>query len=178
MQADQDTATRQSIYHGKVIDLGKEHVTLPNGVSCELEIIRHPGGAVALAIDAQGRICLLRQYRHAAGGWLWELPGGRIEPGESALESVKRELREEAGVLAGQWAPLSSFFSTPGFCDERLHLFVARDLVQGAVATEQDEVLEVHWVALAEALARCRRGEIVDAKTIIGLYQLREYLEG
>lgn len=177
MQADQYAGTRQPIYKGKVLDLGKENVTLPNGVSCELEIIRHPGGAVALAVNAEERVCLLRQYRHAAGGWLWELPGGRIEQGEAALESVKRELKEETGILAGQWSPLSSFYSTPGFCDERLHLFVARDLQQGLVATEQDEVLEVHWIALDEALARCRRGEIEDAKTIIGLYQLSEWLK-
>jgi len=175
MQSDQQAGTRQPIYKGKVIELGKENVTLPNGVSCELEIIRHPGGAVALAMDAEARVCLLRQYRHAAGGWLWELPGGRIEKGEQPLESVQRELKEEAGVSAAKWTPLSSFYSTPGFCDERLHLFVAEDLQSGEPATEDDELLEVHWLALAEALALCRSGEIVDAKTIIGLYQLNEW---
>ena len=140
MHSDQHAVTRQIIYKGKVLDLGKEKVTLPNGVSCELEIIRHPGGAVALAIDAEQRICLLRQYRHAAGDWLWELPGGRIESGEDALVTVKRELKEEAGITADEWSTLSSFYSTPGFCDERLYLFVAHELEQGSTATEQDEL--------------------------------------
>ena len=177
MHSDQHAVTRQIIYKGKVLDLGKEKVTLPNGVSCELEIIRHPGGAVALAIDAEQRICLLRQYRHAAGGWLWELPGGRIESGEDALVTVKRELKEEAGITADEWSTLSSFYSTPGFCDERLYLFVAHELEQGSTATEQDELLEVHWIPVGQALEYCRRGEIVDAKTIIGLYQLSEWLD-
>lgn len=168
--------SRETIYKGKVLDLGKEQVTLPGGVACELEMIRHPGGAVALAIDAKQRICLLRQYRHAAGGWIWELPGGRIEQDEEALLTAKRELQEEVGITAGEWSVLSSFYSTPGFCDERLHLFIARDLQQGSAATEPDELLEVHWLALDEALALCRRGEIVDAKTLVGLYQLVERL--
>ena len=177
MQADQSAVSRQSLYEGKVLDLGKENVTLPNGVSCELEIIRHPGGAVALALDAENRVCLLRQYRHAAGGWIWELPGGRIEAGETPLVSVQRELKEETGITAADWQPLSSFYSTPGFCDERLHLFVARDLEVGEAGTEEDELLEVHWVSLVEAMNYCRRGEIVDAKTLVGIYQLSEWVK-
>lgn len=177
MQADQKAGKREPIYEGNVLDLGKESVTLPNGVSCELEIIRHPGGAVALAVDADKRVCLLRQYRHAAGGWIWELPGGRIEEGEEPLLSVQRELREETGITATDWQPLSRFYSTPGFCDECLHLFVARDLDIGDAATEEDELLEVHWLSLQEALNYCRHGEIVDAKTLVGLYQLQEWLK-
>lgn len=173
---DNETGPRQPIYKGKVLDLGVEQVILPNGVDCELEIIRHPGGAVALAIDAHSRVCLLRQYRYAAGGWLWELPGGRIEQGEEPLVSVKRELQEEAGITAAEWIPLSSFFSTPGFCDELLHLFIARDLHQGEPSTEQDELLEVHWLSVDEALDLCRTGQIVDAKTLVGIYQLGEWL--
>ncbi|MGD8999383.1 MAG: NUDIX hydrolase [Granulosicoccaceae bacterium] len=176
MQGRPEVTRRQAIYNGKVIDLGTEQLTLPNGNQCELEIIRHPGGAVALAVDAQQRVCLLRQYRHAAGGWLWEFPGGRIEPGESALLSAQRELREEAGVEAGQWRAVIDFYSTPGFCDERLYLFLASDLQHVASAAEADEVLEVHWLELYEALGLIRSGEIIDAKTIIGLYRLDELL--
>lgn len=177
MQAEHNNGIRQTIYEGDVLDLGKESITLPNGVSCELEIIRHPGGAVALAVDADKRVCLLRQYRHAAGGWIWELPGGRIEAGEEALTTVQRELQEEAGIRADDWQALSSFYSTPGFCDERLHLFIARDLHTADAATEEDELLEVHWLSLQQALNYCRRGEIIDAKTLVGLYQLQECLK-
>lgn len=170
-------AGRRTLYHGKVIDLGLEQVALPDGRHCELEIIRHPGGAVALALDERQRVCLLRQYRHAAGGWLWELPGGRLEPGETALLSASRELREEAGVTASHWQPLIECYSTPGFCDERLTLFLAEGVRQGVSATEQDEVLEVHWLPLAEALQMIRVGLIKDAKTIIGLYRLQDLLQ-
>ena len=163
MQA-KDKVSRQTIYKGKVLDLGKEQLTLPNG------------GAVALALDNEQGVCLLRQYRHATAGWIWELPGGRIEQGEDALVTVTRELREEAGITAGNWTALSSFYSTPGFCDERLYLFIAQDLQTGQAETEQDELLEVHWIPVDEALAYCRSGQIVDAKTLVGLYQLNEWL--
>jgi ADP-ribose pyrophosphatase len=177
MQNRSEQAQRRVIYNGKVIDLGAEQLTLPNGNRCELEIIRHPGGAVAMAVDAQQRICLLRQYRYAAGGWIWEFPGGRIEPGESALSSAQRELREEAGVEAKQWQAVIDFYSTPGFCDERLYLFLASDLQQVASATEADEVLEVHWLDRYETRELMQAGEIKDAKTLIGLYQLYALLK-
>jgi ADP-ribose pyrophosphatase len=117
---------------------------------------------------------LLRQYRHAAGGWIWEFPGGRIEPGESALASARRELREEAGVEARQWQAVIDFYSTPGFCDERLFLFLASDLQQVSSATEADEVLEVHWLDMSETRQLVQAGEIKDAKTLIGLYRVHE----
>lgn len=161
------------VYHGKVIELGIEHVELPNGERCELELIRHPGGAVAIAINANRQVCLLRQYRHATGGWLWELPGGRIEAGEAPLLSAQRELREEAGIEADDWQPVIETWTTPGFCNEKLYLFLATGLTQHDPHTEVDEVLEVHWIDLAQAMTMCASGEIVDAKTLIGLYRLQ-----
>lgn len=165
---------RTSVYHGKVIDLGVETVTLPNGQECSLEIIRHPGGAVALAINAKHEVCLLRQYRHATGGWIWELPGGRIEADETPLLSAQRELREEAGIEAGHWSALIEMWSTPGFCTEKLYLYVARDLIEVQATPEADELFEVHWLPLTEAFRMCDSGDIEDAKTLIGLFRLRQ----
>jgi len=170
------TIATQPIYTGKVIDLGLESVDLPGGHSTELEIIRHPGGAVALAINEENDICLLRQYRHAAGGWIWELPGGRIEAGEDPLTSAQRELREEVGIKASHWQPLINFWSTPGFCTEMLYLFCARDLTDVPIQRDVDEVLEVHWLSMSEALDLCDSGDITDAKTLLGLYKLEREL--
>lgn len=162
--------TRRSVYRGTVVDLGIEAVTLPDGRAIELEVVRHPGGAAVCALDARGAVCLLRQYRHAAGGWLWELPAGKLEPGEPALLTAQRELAEEAGVEARDWQPLAEVLTTPGFCDEVIHLYLARDLHAVPMRHEAHECIEVHWRALDEALAMAGRGEIRDAKTLLGLF--------
>ena len=111
---------RVSIYRGRLIELGLETAVLPNGATIELEIVRHPGGAVVLALDEADRVCLLRQYRHVAGDWIWELPAGVIEVGEDPLETAQRELREEAGLVATQWRELGTMLPSPGFCSEEL----------------------------------------------------------
>lgn len=162
--------TRRSIYRGAVVDLGIESVTLPDGNDIELEVVRHPGGAAVCALDARGAVCLLRQYRHAAGGWLWELPAGKLESGESALRTAQRELAEEAGLEASDWQALAQVFTTPGFCDEVIHLFLARDLRTVPVRHEAHECIEVHWRPFDAALAMADRGEIRDAKTLLGLF--------
>jgi len=169
--------SERSIYTGKVIDLNLELVNLPGGKSTELEVIRHPGGAVALALNEADDICLIRQYRHAAGGWIWELPGGRIESGEAPLVSAQRELREEVGLQATDWQPLINFWSTPGFCTEMLYLFCARGLSEVPMQRDEHEVLEVHWLPISEALALCDSGEITDAKTLLGLYKFARVQE-
>ena len=167
---------RQGIHKGKVVDLGMERVTLPDGKHMDLEVVRHPGGAAVAALDMQQRVCLLRQYRHAAGGWLWELPAGKIDPGEQPDQTAERELEEEAGLKATRWETLGSFLSTPGFCDERIHLFLATDLHTVATRHEQHEVIEVHWIALEKALGMIETGEIDDGKTVIGLLKIRRAL--
>jgi len=158
------------------VDLGLEEVVLPDGRTLTLEVVRHPGGAAAVAVDAAGRVCLLRQYRHAAGGWLWEIPAGKLDPGEPPLATARRELEEEAGVRARTWAPLGEVVTSPGFCDEVIHLFLARDLEAVPAHPEAHEVLEVHWVAFSEAVARAARGEFRDAKTVAALFRAREVL--
>ncbi|ROR32822.1 NUDIX hydrolase [Inmirania thermothiophila] len=160
--------SRRPIHRGRVVDLGIEEAVLPDGRRIALEVVHHPGGAAAVALEA-GRVCLLRQYRHAAGGWLWELPAGKIDRGEDPLETARRELAEEAGVEAARWTPVASFLTTPGFCDEVIHVFRAEGLRRVGTAHERHECIEVHWVDAGEALAWCRDGTIRDAKTLIGL---------
>ncbi len=172
---------REVVFRGRVIDVSLETVDLPNGRQVDLEIIQHPGGAAALALDEQERVCLLRQFRHAAGGWLWELPAGRIEPDEEPLTTATRELAEEAGVSAADWTDLGSLHSSPGVFTEVIHLWLARGLQIQAHSQEQDEVIEVHWLPLNQALDWCNDGTITDAKTLVGLYRadalLRSALE-
>jgi 8-oxo-dGTP pyrophosphatase MutT (NUDIX family) len=146
-----------------------DEVVLPNGTKTALEVVHHPGGAAALAVDGSDRVCLLRQYRYVAGGWVWELPAGKLEPNEPPLETARRELIEEAGVEARGWSSLGTCLSSPGVFSEVLHLYLALDLVATAAAPESNEVFEVHWVPLAEACRRALDGEIRDAKTVIGL---------
>ena len=160
---------RTTLYRGEVVDLGLETVTLPNRQTLQLEVVRHPGGAAVVAVDDRNQVCLLRQYRHAAGGWLWELPAGKIDHPESPQQTAQRELQEEAGLAAGDWRSLGSFLSTPGFCDERIHLYLARTLSPVPADLHAHEVIEVHWLDYRQALEKARDGEIQDGKTLIGL---------
>jgi 8-oxo-dGTP pyrophosphatase MutT (NUDIX family) len=159
----------EQVYRGRIIQLGIESITMPNGVPVELEIVRHPGGAAVVALDERERVCLLRQYRHAAGGWLWELPAGKLEPGEPAQTTATRELAEEAGLQATRWESLGRLIATPGFCDEIIHLFLARDLTEVKAEPEEHELFEAHWIPFATALEQVYDGTIIDAKTMLGL---------
>jgi len=160
---------RKEIYEGRVIKVSVDTVDLPNGVRLPLEIVRHPGGAAAVAIDADNRVCLLRQYRHAAGGYIYELPAGKLEPDEPPEITVQRELAEEAAVAAGQWKSLGVYFSSPGVFTEVIHLYLATDLSPAKSAPEVGEVFEVEWLPLDQAVEKALGGEFNDAKTIIGI---------
>jgi ADP-ribose pyrophosphatase len=161
-------------FSGRVIRVTTDAVVLPNGHHALLEVVHHPGGAAVAALDAEQRVCLLRQYRYVAGGWLWELPAGRLEPHEPPLATAQRELTEEAGVYAQQWVSLGEVLSSPGVFSERLHLFAATGISAAAVAHERAEVIEIHWLPLEEACAWALDGTIADCKTAIGLLRARE----
>ncbi|MFO1406255.1 MAG: NUDIX hydrolase [Steroidobacteraceae bacterium] len=163
------TDSTRTVHRGRVLTLNLETVTLPNGRVAELEIAHHPGGAAVVAVDAEGRTCLLRQYRHAAAGWVTEIPAGKLDGGEAPLECARRELAEEAGRTAGRWDSLGAFMSSPGVLTEVIHLFLARDLEPVPAAPEEHEVFEVAWVPLADAARWAADGGLDDAKTIIGL---------
>jgi len=168
---------RKKIYDGRVIQVSVDTVDLPNGVRLPLEIVRHPGGAAAVAIDADNRVCLLRQYRHAAGGYIYELPAGKLEPDEAPEITVRRELAEEAAISASRWESLGAFFSSPGVFTEVIHLYLATDLVPAAGTPEFDEVFQVEWWPLEVAVAKARSGELTDAKTIIGILRAASSLK-
>ena len=165
---------QREIYNGKVMRLTLDTVTLPNGSTAELEILHHPGGAAVVALDAAGRVCLLRQYRHAAGGWLWELPAGKLENGEAPLLRAQRELEEEAGMRAADWQALGKIFSSPGVFTDVVHLYLARALTAVPACLEEHEVIEVHWLPWAEAWRMAQAGEIEDAKTLAGLLRAQD----
>ena len=161
----------REIYKGRIVNLRIERVTLPNGTVVDLELMDHPGASAVAAVDEQERVLLIRQYRYAAGGYIWELPAGVINPGEPPRDCAARELREEAGVDADDLHHLGTMFATPGFCNERIHLFLGRRLRDASHAHEADEVItEIRRVPMHDALAMIRRGEIVDGKTIAGLH--------
>lgn len=162
----------RDVHRGRIVHLTVEDVTLPNGHTMSLEIVRHPGASAVAALDAQLRVTLLRQYRHAVGGYLWEVPAGKLDAGESPETCAARELAEEVGLAADRLESVGSIVTTPGFTDEVIHLFVATGLHSVPSQLGVDEVVEaVTTVPLPEALDMVRRGDIRDAKTIAALLQ-------
>jgi ADP-ribose pyrophosphatase len=159
----------REVFHGRVIRLTVERVRLPNGAVATLEIAHHPGGAAVVAIDDRGRVCLLRQYRHAAAGWVDELPAGKLDGGEPPLACAKRELAEEAGMEASDWSLLGSFLTSPGVLTEVIHLYLARGLTAVETRPEAHEVLEPRWLPLDEAVEMAATGKLTDGKSIVGL---------
>jgi ADP-ribose pyrophosphatase len=159
----------REIYRGPVVHLFVDTVTLPNGHVVALDMIRHPGASAVVPFLDASTILLVRQYRHAAGGYLLEIPAGKLDPGEAPETCARRETEEETGHRVGRLERLGAILTTPGFTDEVIHLFAGHDLVATASALEADEDLTVVPMPFAEALARVDRGEIRDAKTMSAL---------
>ncbi len=159
----------KSIYTGRVITLNVDTVTLPNGFTVDLEVVRHPGAAAVVPLKADGKVILIRQFRHAAGGFIYEIPAGKLHPGEDPTACAARELEEEVGYRAGKLDLLSSIFTAPGFTDEVIHVYKATELTVGRQQLDRDEVLEVIEVPLLEAVRMIEAGTIRDAKSIVGL---------
>jgi ADP-ribose diphosphatase len=164
-------------YQGKVFSVTTDKVQEPNGITATRDVIRHSGSVVILAVDEAGkepRILLERQYRYAAQEYLWELPAGRIDPGENALAGAKRELIEETGYRARSWKKILHFFASPGFLDETMTIFLARDLSAGDAQPEADESIECHLVPLSEALDMVFENKVHDGKALAGVLWLAE----
>ena len=166
------SADKQLIYQGSLISVNKERVELRENGHTWFDIVNHPGGVVIAAINKRQEICLLRQWRHAIGQTIWELPAGCLEPDESPLACAQRELEEEAGVIAADWQSLGEVCSTPGFCNEILHLYAARTLSAGVIKLDDAEQLEAHWLPVAQVIKMAKSGEVFDAKTLAVLFRL------
>jgi ADP-ribose pyrophosphatase len=161
--------TRKSIWPGRTVRLDLERVSLPGGAIAELEIVHHPGASCVVPVLDSGEIAFVRQFRHAVGGWLLEAPAGKLDAGEAPEDCARRELEEETGFVAGRLEKLGLIHTTPGFSDEIIHLYVARDLVPGIVAHDEHEVMSVERHPRADVMAMLRDGRITDAKTICAL---------
>jgi ADP-ribose pyrophosphatase len=159
----------RTVYRGPVFSVTTDHVEEPNGVRARRDVIHHSGSVVVLAVDdsaATPRILLERQYRHAASDYLWELPAGRIDPGEKDLHAAQRELLEETGYTARKWRRILKFYASPGFVAETMAVFLATGLRAGEAQPEEDEVIYIRMVPLPTAVRMVIRGTIRDAKTI------------
>ena len=164
------------VYQGRVFDVELDQVRFPDGSDGELEMIRHPGASAVLPVFRPGEaesgettVVLLRQFRYAAGGAMWEVPAGKLEPGESPESCARRELEEEAGLRTRELRRLTTIHTTPGFTDEVIHLFLALGLERGEMRHESTEFIERHEISLARALEMVASGGITDAKTICTL---------
>ena len=165
------TIASNRVHSGRVIDVSTERLRYSNGREYDIDFVRHPGAAAVVAVDSAGRVCVVRQYRHGVADFLWEIPAGKLDPGERPEVCAVRELAEETGVAAQRWTSLGLFIPAPGIFTEVIHLFLARDLTVGASAPDADEELELKWLPLSEAVDLVLRGEWSDGKTALGLWR-------
>lgn len=167
---------RQSIRRGRVFDITVENVTLPNDVTVDLEVLRHPGAAAILPLTEDNEVIMLRQYRHAIGDMLWEIPAGTLDENEASMACARRELIEETGYQAETWDDLGAVTPVAGYSDERIHLYLARDLSPARQDLDADEVIEVHALPLQRVVSMITDGEIEDAKTVVAVFRaLRKF---
>lgn len=162
---------RERIYSGRIVELIVDRLEV-NGRETIREVVRHPGGVVVVVELENGKIPFVRQTRYPLGKSLLELPAGKLDPGEDPIKSASRELEEETGLCPERLDHVFSFFTSPGFCDERLHLYYTDRVRRTACKFDHDEDIVIEEYSLAEALDMCARGEIEDAKTLLGLYWL------
>jgi ADP-ribose pyrophosphatase len=159
----------ERIFNGAVFAVDRDRLLEDNGIEIVREVVRHPGGAGALPLFDDGRVALVRQYRHPAQRELLEIPAGKIEDGEAPEMCAAREVEQEIGFRVGRIEKLAEFYSTPGFCEEKLHVYLATDLTPSSQALDHDELIEVVYLSFAEAAQMAERGGIEDSKTIIAL---------
>ena len=169
MDYTEEKLRRVNVHKGIIVDVETDMIRLANGSITLREVVRHPGGVCVAALDAEGAVTLVRQYRYPFREHIWELPAGKLEPGEDPLEAAKRELSEETGLEADRWTDLGRLYATPGYCSEILYLYLAEDLRPGKAHPDPNELLDTSRFPLEELLGRIDRGELRDAKTVTGL---------
>ena len=173
MDLTEKTLSSEKIYDGAIIHVRRDRVLLPNGHTSTREIVEHPGGVAVLAIDDEGRVLLVRQYRYAFGRVLTEIPAGKREPGEEPFLTARRELQEEVGATAGRWTELGTLIASPGCYGETLYLFMARGLRFGETHPDEDEFLDVTYLPFDRAVAQCMDGTLTDAKTVAAILKAK-----
>jgi len=178
MTDDGERLDRREIFDGRVVRLSVDRVRLPNGHVTELEVIRHSGAAAIVPVTADGSVLLVRQYRYAASDWLLEVPAGKLDPGEAPESCALREVEEETGHRPERLDALGWIFTTPGFTDEKIWLYLARDLAPTRQDLQHDEVLTVVRMPLVEAVERAVTGDIRDGKSVCALLRAWRALEG
>ena len=176
MTSFEKTLESKTVYDGKIIRVKLDRIELENGAVHPREVVEHTGAVCLVAMDGEQNVILVSQYRYPVRQELLEIPAGKLEAGEEPLSAAIRELEEETGCRAGQMIPLGSFFSSPGFCNERLYLYLAQDLTEGQAHPDEDEFLNVSRVPLPELLDRILDGTIQDGKTIAGVLKARAFL--
>src|ERR1700691_378197 len=171
------TVATSPVHRGRVIAISTETLRYANGREYETDFVRHPGAAAVVALDNAGRVCLVRQYRHGIEDFMWEIPAGKLDPGEAPQACAVRELAEETGVQARRWTSLGRFLPAPGIFTEVIHLYLARDLTVGAPAPDADEELEIQWLPHERAAGMVLRGEWSDGKTALALWRAQYQLQ-
>jgi len=167
---------RVTLHQGRVFRLDQENITLDNGVTVDIELIRHPGAAAIVPLSSRQTVMLIKQYRHAVGGRIWEIPAGTLNSGEAPLQCAQRELMEETGYRADTFHLLGAITPVPGYSDERIHLYLALGLTPVPPNLDPDEILAVHETPFHAAMEMLYRGEIQDSKTICGLFLADRWL--
>jgi ADP-ribose pyrophosphatase len=162
----------------KIFEVTMDEAYDPEGFRIKRAIIQHQGSAVMMAVDDDRRILLVKQYRLPARSYMWELPAGRVDPGETALQAARRELREETGFRATRWRKLAHFYVSPGFLAETMTIYLATGLTAGKHDWMEDERIETKWFTMDEVDEMIRRGEIQDAKTMVGFFSWQRYVKG
>lgn len=167
---DEPTVKSEAIFRGKLINVQVDTVRLPNGKTATRELVKHPGAVAVLALTDDNRLVVVEQYRKPLEKMTVEIPAGKLEPNENLIVCAKRELAEETGYTARTWAHLISFYTSPGFADEQLHLFTAEDLEVGSARPDEDEFVTAQAITLHEAWDLMQEGRICDAKTVTAVY--------
>jgi len=165
------------LHSGRIVELFNKKLRYGNGRLYDMDLISHPGAAAVVPVDGAGRVGLVRQYRLAVDDFVWEIPAGKLDPGEAPERCALRELREETGVVANRWTSLGLYVPAPGIYTEIIHLYLARELVVGAAQPDSDEELELQWLPLDAAVDKVLSGEWNDGKTVVALLRARHQMQ-
>lgn len=169
MEFKEEMVSQETVYEGVIVNVRRDKARLMDGRITNREVVEHPGGVAVFAMDDQGRVALVRQYRYPMGEETLELPAGKLEPGEDPRGSGLRELAEETGLVPGTFEDMGCLYSSPGILAERIYLYFAKDLTQGPTHPDDGEFVETVWLPYQDLVDKARRGEIKDGKTLVGI---------